>query len=57
MTQARRQVYRKSWYKRECKEGFRLLRKNGNQYNKKIRHCKLADFAYDKRHVYCATIS
>lgn len=40
MTRSRRSVYRKSWYRRECKIDMRLRRK---EYNRKIRYAKIDD--------------
>jgi len=56
MTRARRQVYRRGWFKREEKIGYRLVRKNGNQYNRRIRRCKSDDYK-NKRYMYIETIS
>lgn len=57
MTRSRREVYNKSWFRRECKTAIRLARKKGNRYNRKIRHCKISDYAYYKKNIYCETIS
>ena len=40
MTKSRRNVYNRSWYKRECKINMRVRRK---EYNRKIRHTKITE--------------
>ena len=42
MTKSRREVYRKSWYDRECKVDKRLRRR---EYNRKVRHMKIDEDA------------
>lgn len=56
MTRSRREVYRRGWFKREEKIGYRLVRKQGNQYNRRIRHCKSDDYM-NKRYMYIETVS
>lgn len=56
MTRARREVYRRGWFKREEKIGYRLVRKQGNQYNRRIRRCKSDDYM-NKRYMYIETKS
>lgn len=49
MTNSRKNVYNKSWYKRECK--FDMKRRK-REYNRKIRHQKLCEdscsYGYNK---------
>ena len=40
MTKSRRNVYARSWYKRESKINMRMRRK---EYNRKIRHAKVTE--------------
>lgn len=40
MTANRCKVYRRSWYRRECKFDMKRRRK---EYNRKIRHAKITD--------------
>ena len=40
MTETRRKVYRRSWYKRECKFDMKRRRK---EYNRRIRHAKISE--------------
>lgn len=40
MTKSRRQVYRRSWYMRECKID---MRKRRREYNRKIRHMRITE--------------
>lgn len=40
MTRSRRNVYNRSWYRRECKMDMRQRRK---EYNRKIRHAKVTE--------------
>ena len=40
MTKSRENVYRRSWYKRECKFD---MKKRRREYNRKIRHAKLTE--------------
>ena len=46
MTNSRRSVYRRKWYKRECKITMKLNRKI---YNRKIRHSKIDPEDYTSR--------
>lgn len=48
MTESRRRVYNRSWYKRECKEDMRKRRK---EYNRKIRHAKIDDESFSYKNV------
>ena len=38
MTLSRRNVYKRSWYRRECKVNIKARKR---EYNRKIRHAKL----------------
>lgn len=53
MTKSRRNVYARSWYKRESKINMRMRRK---EYNRKIRHAKVTEDScsrgYMKQHKY-----
>ena len=40
MTKSRRNVYHRSWYKRECKFNMKQRRR---EYNRKIRHAKITE--------------
>ena len=40
MTKSRRNVYNRSWYKRECKID---MKKRRREYNRKIRHAKITE--------------
>lgn len=40
MTKSRRNVYNRSWYKRECKFNMKQRRR---EYNRKIRHAKITE--------------
>lgn len=40
MTSSRKNVYNRSWYKRECKIDMKSRKK---EYNRKIRHVKLTE--------------
>ena len=40
MTANRRKVYRRSWYRRECKFDMKRRRK---EYNRKIRYAKITE--------------
>ena len=40
MTENRRKVYKRSWYRRECKFDMKRRRK---EYNRKIRHAKISE--------------
>ena len=48
MTTSRRNVYRRGWYKRECKEDMKRRRK---EYNRKIRYAKISEDSCDKGYV------
>lgn len=45
MTKNRRDVYKRSWYSRECKVNIRARRK---QYNRKIRYSKIYEDSTSK---------
>ena len=45
MTENRRKVYRRSWYRRECRFDMKRRRK---EYNRKIRHAKITDDSTSK---------
>ena len=45
MTKSRKNVYRRSWYKRECKID---MKKRRREYNRKIRHAKLTEDSCSK---------
>lgn len=45
MTKSRRNVYARSWYKRESKINMRMRRK---EYNRKIRHAKVTEDSCSK---------
>ena len=47
MTATRERVYRRSWYKRECKID---MRKRKKEYNRKIRHTKITEDSCSKRY-------
>lgn len=40
MTNSRRNVYKRSWYKRECNVDMRRRRR---EYNRKVRHAKITE--------------
>lgn len=40
MTKSRRNVYNRSWYKRECKIN---MKKRRREYNRKIRYAKITE--------------
>ena len=48
MTKSRRNVYNRSWYKRECK--FNMKRRK-REYNRKIRHAKITEESCDRGYV------
>lgn len=43
MTLSRRNVYKRSWYRRECKFDIKRRRR---EYNRKIRHTKITEDSY-----------
>lgn len=45
MTKTRENVYRRSWYQRECKID---MRKRKKEYNRKIRHAKITEDSCSK---------
>lgn len=56
MTKSRRESYKFGWFNREIKIGYRLARKHGNQYNRKIRHCK-SDNYESRRFMFVRTVA
>ena len=40
MTLSRKNVYRRSWYRRECKINMKTRRK---EYNRRVRHAKITE--------------
>ena len=40
MTLSRKNVYRRSWYRRECKINMKARRK---EYNRRVRHAKITE--------------
>lgn len=40
MTKARRNVYQRSWYHRECKTNMKSRKR---EYNRKVRHAKILE--------------
>lgn len=48
MTKSRRNVYARSWYKRESKINMRMRRK---EYNRKIRHAKVTEDSCSRRYM------
>lgn len=48
MTENRRRVYSRSWYKRECKFD---IKKRKREYNKKIRHMPLTEDSCSRGYV------
>lgn len=48
MTRSRRNVYNRSWYRRECKGDMRQRRK---EYNRRIRRAKLTEDSCSKGYV------
>ena len=48
MTKSRRNVYNRSWYKRECRTNMKMRRR---EYNRKIRHAKITEESCEKRYV------
>lgn len=45
MTETRRKVYNRSWYRRECKIDQRKRRR---EYNRKVRHMKITEDSCDR---------
>lgn len=45
MTKSRRNVYSRSWYKRECKLGMKQRKR---EYNRKVRHAKISEESCDR---------
>lgn len=45
MTKSRENVYRRSWYKRECKFD---MKKRRREYNRKVRHSILNEYSCSK---------
>lgn len=48
MTKNRKNVYNRSWYKRECKFDMKRRRK---EYNRKVRHMKITEDSCSRGYV------